>query len=266
MEQLGQELPAIADRCDLEAALAHEELGNGAEARRLFQRVPPTSRVYADARFGLSRVLRKAGESPPSPPRGPRSRWPAAPGPPGGRDGSGSAGDPGRPGPEPEGRGSRSAGRRWRCGADIRARSFGPRPSAGWAGLPFRPPRWWPAPRPCGAAPESPGAGPGPLRRQPAHPPRAARLPCLPSRRGGRCARSATHRGAGGSPRWCGSAPTPTFASGRCTSSAPASGGGAPCGVKTLDTLAQDYPGERAGRRRPFVAADPGPGRRSHGR
>jgi soluble lytic murein transglycosylase len=63
MEQLGSELPAIADRCDLEAALAQEELGNGAEARRLFERVPPTSRVYPDARFGLARVLRRGGDA-----------------------------------------------------------------------------------------------------------------------------------------------------------------------------------------------------------
>ena len=32
MEQVGSELPAIADRCDLDAALAHEELGTVAEA------------------------------------------------------------------------------------------------------------------------------------------------------------------------------------------------------------------------------------------
>jgi len=63
MEQVGSELPAIADRCDLDAALAHEELGTVADARRLFERIPVTSRVYADARFGLSRVLRKAGDT-----------------------------------------------------------------------------------------------------------------------------------------------------------------------------------------------------------
>src|SRR5262249_14319783 len=62
MEQLGRELPAIADRCDLEAALAQEELANDAVSRRLFARVPPTSRVYADARFGLARVLRRLGD------------------------------------------------------------------------------------------------------------------------------------------------------------------------------------------------------------
>jgi len=61
MEQLGKELPAIADRCDLEAGLAQEDLNNDAVARRLFARVPETSRVYPDALFGLSRVLRRLG-------------------------------------------------------------------------------------------------------------------------------------------------------------------------------------------------------------
>ncbi len=62
LEALAGELPAIADRCRLQAALAHEELGDLAAARRLFAVVPPTSRVYPDACFGLARVLRRQGE------------------------------------------------------------------------------------------------------------------------------------------------------------------------------------------------------------
>ncbi|MGZ6097684.1 MAG: transglycosylase SLT domain-containing protein [Myxococcaceae bacterium] len=63
LESLATELPAIADRCQLEAALAREELGDLALARRLFAMVPPTSRVYPDARFGLARVLRRLGDT-----------------------------------------------------------------------------------------------------------------------------------------------------------------------------------------------------------
>ena len=62
MEALARELPAIADRCQVQAGLAREELGELGAARRLFAGVPPTSRVYPDARFGLARVLRRQGE------------------------------------------------------------------------------------------------------------------------------------------------------------------------------------------------------------
>src|SRR5262249_19574703 len=62
LEALAAELPAIADRCQLQAALAREELGELDAARRLFAVVPPTSRVYPDARFGLARILRRQGE------------------------------------------------------------------------------------------------------------------------------------------------------------------------------------------------------------
>lgn len=63
LEGLATELPAIADRCWLEAALGREELGELEAARRLFALVQPGSRVYPDARFGLSRVLRRQGEA-----------------------------------------------------------------------------------------------------------------------------------------------------------------------------------------------------------
>jgi len=62
LEALATELPAIADRCRLQAALAREELGELDAAGRLFAVVPPTSRVYPDARFGLARILRRQGE------------------------------------------------------------------------------------------------------------------------------------------------------------------------------------------------------------
>jgi len=61
LEALARELPAIADRCHLQSALAREELGELEAARRLFAAVPSTSRVYPDARFGLARILRRQG-------------------------------------------------------------------------------------------------------------------------------------------------------------------------------------------------------------
>ncbi len=61
LEALAAELPAIADRCRLQAGLAREEIGELGAASRLFTAIPPTSRVYPDARFGLARVLRRQG-------------------------------------------------------------------------------------------------------------------------------------------------------------------------------------------------------------
>jgi peptidoglycan lytic transglycosylase len=62
LEALTAELPDIADRCRVQAGLAREELSELDAAARLFAAVPPTSRVYPDARFGLARVLRRQGE------------------------------------------------------------------------------------------------------------------------------------------------------------------------------------------------------------
>jgi len=62
LEALATELPAIADRCRLQAGLAREDLGELDAAARLFTAVPPTSRVYPDGRFGLARVLRRRGD------------------------------------------------------------------------------------------------------------------------------------------------------------------------------------------------------------
>ena len=61
LEALATELPAIADRCRLQAGLAREELGELEAASRLFGSIPPTSRVFPDARFGLARILRRQG-------------------------------------------------------------------------------------------------------------------------------------------------------------------------------------------------------------
>ena len=62
LESLAADLPDISDRCQVQAGLAREELGELDAARRLFEQVPATSRVYPDARFGLARVLRRQGE------------------------------------------------------------------------------------------------------------------------------------------------------------------------------------------------------------
>ena len=62
MEALAVLLPALADRCALQAALADEELGNLPSAGRLFAGIPAGSRVFAEARFGLARVRRRAGD------------------------------------------------------------------------------------------------------------------------------------------------------------------------------------------------------------
>jgi soluble lytic murein transglycosylase len=64
MERLAGQLPAVADRCALQAALADEELGDLPAARRLFASVPSDSRVLPEARFGLARVLRRMGDFP----------------------------------------------------------------------------------------------------------------------------------------------------------------------------------------------------------
>ena len=62
LEALATELPAIADRCRLQAGLAREDLGELDAAARLFTAVPPSSRVYPDARFGVARILRRQGD------------------------------------------------------------------------------------------------------------------------------------------------------------------------------------------------------------
>lgn len=84
MEKLAAQLPAVADRCALPAALADEELGELAAARRLFASIPADSRVLPEARFGLARVLRRMGDLPGA--AAALAPLAAAPAPPAGRD------------------------------------------------------------------------------------------------------------------------------------------------------------------------------------
>lgn len=61
---LASDYPALADRCLAHGGIAREELGQWEEAAALFERVPPGSRLYADARLGLSRARRRLGDLP----------------------------------------------------------------------------------------------------------------------------------------------------------------------------------------------------------
>jgi soluble lytic murein transglycosylase len=62
MERLAVQLPAVADRCALQASLADEDLADLPAARRLFAGVPSDSKVFVESRFGLARVLRRMGD------------------------------------------------------------------------------------------------------------------------------------------------------------------------------------------------------------
>jgi soluble lytic murein transglycosylase len=62
MEGLALQLPALADRCALQAGLADEDLGDLPGARRLFSSIPTDSKVFVESRFGLARVLRRMGD------------------------------------------------------------------------------------------------------------------------------------------------------------------------------------------------------------
>jgi soluble lytic murein transglycosylase len=62
MEQLGWELPPSPTAVTSRRGWRRRDLNNDAVARRLFARIPATSRVYPDALFGLSRVLRRLGD------------------------------------------------------------------------------------------------------------------------------------------------------------------------------------------------------------
>jgi soluble lytic murein transglycosylase len=54
--------PAMRDRCLTHAALAEEGRGHLKDAARLFSQIPPTSKLFGDARFGLARVLKRQGD------------------------------------------------------------------------------------------------------------------------------------------------------------------------------------------------------------
>ncbi len=63
MRALAQDYPALRDRCLTHAGVALESLGRHAEAAQVLAEVPDTSRLYADARLALGRVLRKAKDT-----------------------------------------------------------------------------------------------------------------------------------------------------------------------------------------------------------
>ncbi|HEY8208911.1 MAG TPA: transglycosylase SLT domain-containing protein [Myxococcaceae bacterium] len=56
--------PEVRDRCLTHAGIANEVLQEWERAADLFDRVPSTSRLYVDARFGLSRVRARQGNLP----------------------------------------------------------------------------------------------------------------------------------------------------------------------------------------------------------
>ncbi|WNG37480.1 transglycosylase SLT domain-containing protein [Archangium minus] len=60
MTALAGDYPALRDRCLTHAGVALESLGRFADAAVLLAQVPDSSRLYADARLALGRVLRKA--------------------------------------------------------------------------------------------------------------------------------------------------------------------------------------------------------------
>jgi soluble lytic murein transglycosylase len=63
MTALAGDYPAVRDRCLTHAGVALESLGRFSDAAVLLAQVPEDSRLYADARLALGRVLRKARDS-----------------------------------------------------------------------------------------------------------------------------------------------------------------------------------------------------------
>lgn len=61
-ERLATDYPPMRDRALTHAALAHEEMGELGPAAALYAEVRPGSRLYSDARLGLSRVHRALGQ------------------------------------------------------------------------------------------------------------------------------------------------------------------------------------------------------------
>ncbi len=62
MAALADDYPVLADRCRVHAAVAYEELLRFKAAAELYAQVPPGSRLSIDARLGLARALRRAGD------------------------------------------------------------------------------------------------------------------------------------------------------------------------------------------------------------
>ncbi|HEX8538103.1 MAG TPA: transglycosylase SLT domain-containing protein, partial [Cystobacter sp.] len=63
MRALSADYPALRDRCLTHAGVALEALGRFPEAAEMLAQVPESSRLYADARLGLGRVLRKTKDA-----------------------------------------------------------------------------------------------------------------------------------------------------------------------------------------------------------
>jgi len=63
MTALAGDYPALRDRCLTHAGVALESLGRFSDAAVLLAQVPDSSRLYADARLALGRVLRKAKDT-----------------------------------------------------------------------------------------------------------------------------------------------------------------------------------------------------------
>ncbi|QRN93278.1 transglycosylase SLT domain-containing protein [Archangium violaceum] len=63
MTALAEDYPALRDRCLTHAGVALESLGRFSDAAVLLAQVPDSSRLYADARLALGRVLRKAKDT-----------------------------------------------------------------------------------------------------------------------------------------------------------------------------------------------------------
>jgi len=64
MSALARDYPVLSDRCLVHAGIAYEELHQWDVAADRFAAVPSGSRLYGDARLGLSRVLRRKGDVP----------------------------------------------------------------------------------------------------------------------------------------------------------------------------------------------------------
>jgi soluble lytic murein transglycosylase len=62
MRDLADAYPPLRDRCLFHGATAYEKLKKLDESARLFAGVPPDSRLFSEARLGLSRVLRASGD------------------------------------------------------------------------------------------------------------------------------------------------------------------------------------------------------------
>jgi len=63
MRALANDYPALRDRCLTHAGVALESLGRFPEAAQVLAEVPDSSRLYADARLALGRVLRKTKDT-----------------------------------------------------------------------------------------------------------------------------------------------------------------------------------------------------------